>query len=420
MLLHLQQAVQNGFILLEVQQLLQLAGVLPPAGADAVVDQGGELGIAGLQPPAEGNAVGFVVEFLRVNVVKRLQLGVFQNLGMESGHAVDREAAVDVHVGHVNAVLPVDDGDPGIGMGLLHAAVQLLDDGHQLGGHLLDKGQGPLLQSLGQDGVVGVGAGAADLIQGGVKGQALGGEQPDQLGDDHGGVGVVDLDHHMVGQGVGGVPPALQLGEDQLGPGGHHEILLIHPEQPPRVVAVVGVEEGGQPVGDVPLVKVDAHPGGGGGLGHVEEVEPVGALVVGSGDGDVVEHRLQVETAEGDVEGAPGGDEPAVRLHPGVRDLGLAVVVEFLPEEAVVVVQAHAVAGQAQGGDGVQEAGGQTAQTAVAQGGLWLHGLDDTQVPAQVGQQGANLVVESQGQQVVGQELAHEELGGEIVELPSA
>ena len=83
-----------------------------------------------------------------------------------------------------------------------------------------------------------------------------------------------------------------------------------------------------------------------------------------------------------------------------------------------MVVQAHAVAGQVQGGDGVQKAGGQAAQAAVAQGGLRLHGLDNPQVPAQVGQQGAHLVVEPQGQQVVAQQLAHKKLGGEVVELP--
>ena len=40
------------------------------------------------------------------------------------------------------------------------------------------------------------------------------------------------------------------------------------------------------------------------------------------------------------------------------------------------------------------------------------------QIPAQVGQQLLYLAVDAQGQQVVAQQLAHKELGGEVVQLP--
>ena len=93
-------------------------------------------------------------------------------------------------------------------------------------------------------------------------------------------------------------------------------------------------------------------------------------------------------------------------------------MLEALTEQAVVVVQAHSVPWQAQSGDGVQKAGGQPPQPAVAQRGLGLHGLDDPQVPAHVCEQLLHLVVEPQGQQAVGQQLAQQELGREVVELP--
>ena len=133
---------------------------------------------------------------------------------MEGGHAVHRVAEVDVQVGHVDnlfALLPLEYGHLGVGMGGAGPRVQLPDDGHQLGGNLLNEGEGPLLQRLGQDGVVGVGAGLGHLLHRRVHGQAPAHQQAHQLGDDHGGVGVVDLDGHVVGERLGAAAPLIQL-----------------------------------------------------------------------------------------------------------------------------------------------------------------------------------------------------------------
>ena len=83
-----------------------------------------------------------------------------------------------------------------------------------------------------------------------------------------------------------------------------------------------------------------------------------------------------------------------------------------------MIAQAHAVPPEAQGGDGVQEAGRQAAQTAVAQGGLRLLLLHRVQVMAPGGQQLPDLVPQTQGKQIVVQQLPHEEFRGEVVELP--
>ena len=416
-LLDLQQAGKALRVVGKGQQLLQPGGVPGPAVPDPLGDPVGQGGVAGFQPAAEGDAVGLVVELFRVQVVEGLQLAGLEDVGVQGGHAVHRVAVVDVHVGHVHPAPLVQDGHPAVAAALAGPAVQLLDDGHDLGGHRLDIVQGPLFQGLGQDGVVGVGAGLFHLFHCGVEGQALLGQQADQLGDDHGGVGVVDLDGHMLAEGVGAEAAGGQLVQDQLGARRHHEVLLVDPQQLAVPVAVVGVEEGGQAVGDVPLVKVDAVGGGLGRVGHVKEVQPVGHLAVGPGDGDVVEHRIQRKTAEGDGIGLAGGQQPAFGLDPGVGLLLLAAVHKFLVEQAVMVVQAHAVAGQVQRGDGIQETGGQAAQAAVAQRGLRLVLLQGGQRAAHLIQQRPHRTKQAQGQQVVAQQLAHQELGREIVEL---
>ena len=166
------------------------------------------------------------------------------------------------------------------------------------------------------------------------------------------------------------------------------------------------------------LVKVDARLRRGGGVLHVEQVQPVGPVVVRPGDGHVPQHRPQLEPAKGDRKTRPRGDQPALRLDPGIGGLPLLVVREALMEKSIVVIEAHAVPLEAQGGDGVQEAGRQAAQPAVAQGGLRLLFLHRVQVPAPAGQQLPHLLPDAQGEQVVVQQLPHQELRGEVVELP--
>ena len=59
---------------------------------------------------AESDAVGLVVELFRVQLIEAVQLGVFQDLGVQRCHAVGGVGEVDVHVSHVYPVVLVDDG----------------------------------------------------------------------------------------------------------------------------------------------------------------------------------------------------------------------------------------------------------------------------------------------------------------------
>ena len=79
---------------------------------------------------------------------------------------------------------------------------------------------------------------------------------------------------------------------------------------------------------------------------------------------------------------------------PGVGQLILHAIREGLVEQAEVVTQAHAVAGQVEGGQRIQEAGGQAAQTAVAKARLRLNFLNVGQVLARSGQSVADVIVQ--------------------------
>ena len=265
--------------------------------------------------------------------------------------------------------------------------------------------------------MVGVGAGVGDNLHRLLKADALLPQQADQLGDDHAGMGVVDLDGGVVGQVSEVAAPLAALGQNQLGAGRHHQVLLVDAQQAAGLVGVVRVEKEGQALFHIALVKLDAVVDDA--LVHrvqIKQVQRVGAPLI-AGDRQAVQPGIHLPAGQRDREGDVGGFRPAAGGEPGVGQLPLYPLGQILAEQAEVVAQADAVAGQIEGGQRVQEAGGQPAQTAVAQRGLRLHLLDAGQVLARLLQDLSHIVVEAQIDQVVGEQLADEELGRDIVEL---
>ena len=82
-----------------------------------------------------------------------------------------------------------------------------------------------------------------------------------------------------------------------------------------------------------------------------------------------------------------------------------------------MIVEAHAIAGQAQRGDGIQEACGQTAQAAVAERRFDLELLDLVEVVARGGELVLNLVIDAKVDHIVDEQLADQKFGGNVIEL---
>ncbi len=324
---------------------------------------------------------------------------------------------MDVHVGHMDAVVLVDDGKAlvlGAGAGQF---IQLLDDGHELRDHGVQIGAGPLFQRFGQNRVVGVGAGLGDDLDGLVELDALLSQQADQFGDDHAGVGVIDLDGGIVGQVMVIAAAGGALGQNQLGTGGNHQILLVDAQAAAGLVGVIGVQEQRQVLVDGGLIEGDAIVDDSliDGV-QVKKVQRVGAALI-TGDGQLVQAGIVGFACQLDRIDRVSLFGPGVCGQPGVGQLVLDAVLEGLVEQAEVIAQADTVAGQIQRGEGVEEAGSQAAQTAVAQGRLRLDFLNVGQVLARSGQRGAGVVVETQVNKVVGQQLANQKLGADVVEF---
>ena len=82
----------------------------------------------------------------------------------------------------------------------------------------------------------------------------------------------------------------------------------------------------------------------------------------------------------------------------------------------MLVAQAAAVTGISQSGQGIKKAGGQAAQAAVAQAGIRLLAPEPVPIQAQSGQGLIGRLPQAEGQNIVAQQPAHEELHGQIVD----
>ena len=102
-------------------------------------------------------------------------------------------------------------------------------------------------------------------------------------------MGVVDLDGGVVGQVMVVAAAGGAFGQDELGTGTDHQVLLVNAQAAAGLVAVIGVQEQRQVLVDVGLVKLDAVMDNRliDGV-QVEQVQGVGAALV-AGDGQLVQ-----------------------------------------------------------------------------------------------------------------------------------
>ena len=73
---HIQKLCKYGRVRHELSQFFQFHGIFLPAFSDERGDEGGKLRVAGHEPAAEGDAVGLIVEALRVQFVEVVQFCV--------------------------------------------------------------------------------------------------------------------------------------------------------------------------------------------------------------------------------------------------------------------------------------------------------------------------------------------------------
>ena len=324
---------------------------------------------------------------------------------------------VDIHVGHVHAVVGVNDGKAGIIGALFGGSIQLFNHRHQLGHNFVQIAARPGFQRFGQDGVVGVSAGVGYDLDGFVKLDTLFAQQADQFGDNHAGVGIVNLDGGVIGQVMVVAAAGGAFGQNQLGTGADHQVLLVDAQHAACFVGIVRVQEQGQVFGNGGFIELDAvmHNAFINGV-QVKQVQGVGAALV-AGHGQFVQPGSVRFACQGDGVGDIGLFRPGMFVQPGVRQFVLQAVGKALVEQAKVVTQADAVARQVQRCQRIQEAGSQTAQTAVAKARLRLDFLDVGKALA-CGSKGiAHIIIQAEVDEVVGKQFADQKFSRDIIQL---
>ena len=450
--LDLVDALQYGLVVRILVQLGEVGSVVLVLLADGLVQQLAQLRVGGQQPAAVSDAVGHVLEGLGLEQVVIVEHAFLDDLTVQLGHAVDAVGSVGADVCHADLVVADQSHVVDLALVAGECLLQLLaGTAVHLDHDLVDAGQGhledvhiPLLQSLGHNGVVGVGKDLLADLKGLIPVKAaLVQQDAHHLGDGQRGMGVVQLDGDLVGQilqrAVGG-----QVVLHDIADGcGREEVLLAQAEDLAFNVVVIGVQHLGDQLGAgvlahgsvvvaqreaghikvrslglpqaqlgnaLAVVALHIHVGG-----HSHNAVVVGVL-------DIVEAVIPVLAdlaVKADLDGLIGvALQPDLTAgQPVVSALLLPAVHDLLLENAVLVQDGVAGAADAGGGHAVQIAGSQTAQTAVAQACIGLFLKDALDVDIGISQHLLGNIFQTQVEQAHLQAAAHQELHAEVVYL---
>ena len=416
--LDLFQLFQHFRVIFVFQKLFQFHRVLLISASDQALNVIRQLVIAVDQPAAERNTVGLIVELLRIDIIERFQLGVFQDLCVQRRHTIDRETVMDIHMCHMHTSVLVDDGNFFPFIFGFRPGIQLKDDRKQMRNHLFQIIDRPFFQRFGKDRMVSVRTGLADYMDCLIQSKSSLLKQTDQFRDYHGRMGIVDLDHHMLIQVMQVIAFLIALLQDQLCAVADHEILLVDTQKLSGAVTVVRIQEQGQVFLDLVLVKTDTvarHDP----LIHriyIKQMQTVASGII-TRYINVIQHRVHGKILKRHLEGYRLLHQPALCGKPWILHLFLLVVHKHLAEQSEMVVQADTVARKSQGRNGIQKTCRQTSQSAVAQRRFQLHFLNLCQISSVFFQRVRHFIVHAEIDQVVGQQLSDQELCGNVIQF---
>ena len=190
----------------------QAVEIEPPLPPQRGVEKLGQPRVRVSQPAARRDPVGHVREALGPQAREILEDGLHQQLRVQRRHAVHLVAADDCQARHAHAALAafVDQRQPRqktavaramCGREVQQFLVDAEDDLEVARQHMLHQPHRPGFQCLGHQRVVGVGKHLPADSPGRVPCHVMRvAQQAHQLGDADGGMGVVEVDRHLVGQ----------------------------------------------------------------------------------------------------------------------------------------------------------------------------------------------------------------------------
>ena len=420
--------------------------------ADRLFQKSGQTGIALVQPAARRDAVGLVVDTIRILTMQVGENRLLHQFGVQGRHAIDAVRTDKGQIGHAHPALSalVNQGNGRDG-GLVHLLVLAharqnpridgVDQLHVARQQTLEQGQGPAFQRLWQEGVVGVAKGPDGDVPGLVKAQAVQvDQQSHELGHRHGRVGVVQLDRHLVWQGAD-VAVELDVAPDNvLQRGGGEEILLPQAKLLTRRGRIRRIEDAGQGLGagglgqgadmvarveGVELNRVQCPR-----LPKAQRVDPFAApadhgrvdrqrdhLFGGNPTRDAGLVRLDLASKADRIGALAAFKFPGVAVgQPGFGQFDLPALIDPLAEHAVDIADAIAIGRKVERGQALHETGGQPPQPAIAERGVGFKLAQHLKVDAERGQRLAHLFHHPKIGQAVAQQPPDQEFQAEIID----
>ena len=439
-------------VILVMLNLGQLSQVLEEVLATGLAgDELGEARVGLVEPSAGSDTVGHVGELVGAEDLDEvLEDGGLDEIGVQLSNTVDLVRTNNSQVSHADhlGLGLLDDGDAGKHITILgelaldaleEEQVDVVDKLEVAGQEMLEQGDGPLLESLGKDGVVGVTESAGDDVPSLLPVKALEiNEDTLELDNSQSRVGVVELDSNLVRELLPWALGLLETADDVVEGSGNPEVLLLQTKLLSAVKVVVGVKHSADGLSTllisnrvlvvtaIELLEVELSAGSLAG----PESQVVGRRSGVTGNGDIVGDGLDDLAAlpgsdglavvigalgdmavELDIDGdIVAGKLPGVEVEPVVWHLDLVAVDDLLLEDTVAVPEAVTPGRVVEGSQTVEEAGSETAETTVSESSIVLLLDDILDSEAEVGETSLGYVFLADVEHGVVESTAHEEL----------
>ena len=295
--------------------------------------------------------------------------------------------------------------------------IQLFNHRNQLRNYRVEILLRPLFQSLRENRMVRIRANLCHDFNRFFKFNPFFTQKADQFRDHHRRMGVIDLDCRIVGKIMEIAAPFLAFFQNHLRACADHKILLIDPQEPSCIVAVIRVKEQGQILGNLCFIKRDPfldqrriH-----GI-QIKQVQIVRTSLI-SGNCQLIKPCRIILSCKGYGISLFGFLRPFVSAQPKIRRLTLALVLKFLMKQAAVIPKANPIPRKVQCSQRIQKAGCQPSKSAVTKAWFRLHLFKVSHRFSMCLQASFHILIESKIDQVVAQQFSNQKFGGNIIKF---
>ena len=402
-----------------------------------------------------GNTISLVIELIWIVLIEILQSAFLQNIGVQSCYAVNAKGANYSQTSHMNLAI-LNNGQlmnqiliPWIlGTNLIEeATVNLVNNHVDTWQQILEQISIPLLQSLWQNGVVGVGYSVAGNIPSYIPIQTIIiNKYPHQLSYCYCWMGIVNLDAYFVCKGANIIMGTHEMTYNALYTSRYKEVLLNQTEALALIGAIIWIQELSNLIYLVAvlLTFLNLIIGKTCIIGEIliclsiPKTQGIYSAVLIANNRYIIRHCSYLSVI---IVNSTGGTiivnmhislaaktnlYSLVRLtelpgkaiaQPVIWNLNLLAINNLLLKKAILIADTAAMSSQAQRSHGINEAGCQTAQAAITQTCIWLFLIKVMNIQIQILQHCFQGILQIQINHIGIQKTSQQELDGEIINL---